>query len=135
MNRRNHNLVSQTSTNSNYNSTTLGGNGGTGGNILSSSSFYSNQVDSSSSGGGGQQSHPLVNSQRHSISDIAQEAKQRYGSIDTGNVCDVCKKTKFSNATVGHACFHCKSRSCIRCSFKFTYKNQVNSYQYLFYLF
>ena len=69
----------------------------------------------------------LGGSQRHSINDIAQEVKQRYGSgsIDTGNVCDLCKKTKFSNSTVGHACFHCKARACIRCSFKFTHKNQV----------
>ena len=65
-------------------------------------------------------------SQRHSINDIAQEVKQRYGSIDTGNVCDLCKKTKFSNGGVGHVCFNCKARCCVRCAFKYTTKTKVS---------
>ena len=68
----------------------------------------------------------LENSQRHSISDIAQEVKQRYGSIDTGNVCDICKKTKFSNGGVGHVCFSCKSSCCVRCAFRYTTKTKVS---------
>ena len=65
-------------------------------------------------------------SQRHSISDIAQEIKQRYGSVDTGNVCDVCKKIKFTNSSVGRICFSCKSRCCVRCSLKYISKTKVN---------
>ena len=64
--------------------------------------------------------------ERHSINDIAQEVKQRYGSIDTGNVCDLCKKTKFSNGGVGHVCFNCKARCCVRCAFRYTTKAKVN---------
>lgn len=63
--------------------------------------------------------------QCHSISDIAQVAKQRYGSIDTGNVCDVCRKTKFANGGVGQTCFNCKARCCLRCAFKYTTKTKV----------
>ena len=71
-------------------------------------------------------------SERHSINDIAQEVKQRYGSIDTGNVCDLCKKTKFSNGGVGHVCFNCKARCCIRCAFKYTTKTKVKHIVRLF---
>jgi hypothetical protein len=67
-------------------------------------------------------------SERHSINDIAQEVKQRYGSIDTGNVCDLCKKTKFSNGGVGHVCFNCKARCCVRCAFRYTTKTKVNNF-------
>jgi hypothetical protein len=73
----------------------------------------------------------LKYTQRHSVSDIAQEVKQRYGSIDTGNVCDLCKKIKFANSNVGHTCFHCKARCCIKCSYKFNMKNKVRIQQYL----
>ncbi|RMZ94131.1 Rab-3-interacting molecule unc-10, partial [Brachionus plicatilis] len=66
----------------------------------------------------------LKKSQRHSISDIAQETKQRYGSVDTGNVCDICKKIKFTNSSVGRVCFSCKSRCCIRCSVKYITKTK-----------
>ena len=75
----------------------------------------------------------LENSQRHSISDIAQEVKQRYGSIDTGNVCDICKKTKFSNGGVGHVCFSCKSSCCVRCAFRYTTKTKVSLRKCLFF--
>ncbi len=64
--------------------------------------------------------------QCHSISDIAQECKQRYGSIDTGNVCDVCKKTKFTNSSSGHICFDCKSRCCVKCAYRYSTKTKVN---------
>ena len=64
-------------------------------------------------------------SQRHSIAEIAQEVKQRYGSIDTGNLCDLCKKTKFTSSSVGQTCFSCKSRCCIRCAFKYSTKSKV----------
>ena len=74
-----------------------------------------------------QQQHERKGSERHSINDIAQEVKQRYGSIDTGNVCDLCKKTKFSNGGVGHVCFNCKARCCIRCAFKYTAKSKVKN--------
>lgn len=63
--------------------------------------------------------------QCHSISDIAQECKQRYGSIDTGNVCDVCKKTKFTHSGSGHTCFDCKSRCCVKCAYRYTTKTKV----------
>ena len=63
--------------------------------------------------------------QCHSISDIANETKQRYGSIDTGNLCDVCKKTKFTYSGAGNICFYCKLRCCVRCAFKYTTKNKV----------
>ncbi len=66
----------------------------------------------------------LKSTQRHSINDIAQETKQRYGSVDTGNLCDLCKKIKFANGS-GHICFNCKSKCCIRCAFKYTTKNKV----------
>ena len=64
--------------------------------------------------------------QCHSISDIANETKQRYGSIDTGNLCDVCKKTKFTYSGAGNICFYCKLRCCVRCAFKYTTKNKVS---------
>lgn len=64
--------------------------------------------------------------QCHSISDIANEAKQRYGSIDTGNLCDICKKTKFTYSGAGHICFSCKLRCCVRCAFKYTTKTKVS---------
>ena len=63
--------------------------------------------------------------QCHSISDIANEAKQRYGSIDTGYLCDICKKTKFTYSGAGHICFNCKLRCCVRCAFKYTTKTKV----------
>ena len=74
----------------------------------------------------GEQNLLRKGSERHSINDIAQEVKQRYGSIDTGNVCDLCKKTKFSNGGVGHVCFNCKARCCVRCAFRYTTKAKVN---------
>lgn len=71
-----------------------------------------------------QQQSMLVCSQRHSISDIAQTVKQRYGgpdSLDTGAVCDLCKVTKFASAHAGgRVCSACKSRCCLRCSLRFT---------------
>jgi hypothetical protein len=64
-------------------------------------------------------------STRQSINTIAQQTKQRYGSIDTGNVCDLCKKTKFTNTgSTGHTCFSCKARCCVRCAFKYTTKTK-----------
>lgn len=69
------------------------------------------------------QSHLLVYSQRHSISDIAQTVKQKYGadSLDTGAVCDLCKVTKFTSAhSGGRVCSACKSRCCLRCSLRFS---------------
>ena len=69
------------------------------------------------------QSHLLVYSQRHSISDIAQTVKQKYGadSLDTGDVCDLCKVTKFTSAhSGGRVCSACKSRCCLRCSLRFS---------------
>jgi regulating synaptic membrane exocytosis protein 2 len=69
--------------------------------------------------------------QRHSISDIAQEYKQRYGSVDAGLLCDICKKTKFASRDGGHQCFNCKLRCCVRCSFKYTFKNKVNFFLYI----
>ena len=69
--------------------------------------------------------NPAINHQCHSISDIANEAKQRYGSIDTGYLCDICKKTKFTYSGAGHICFNCKLRCCVRCAFKYTTKTKV----------
>lgn len=66
---------------------------------------------------------PLIYSQRHSISDIAQTVKQRYGaeSLDTGAVCDLCKVTKFTSThTGGRVCSACKLRCCLRCSLRFS---------------
>jgi len=74
----------------------------------------------------GEQNLLRKGSERHSINDIAQEVKQRYGSIDTGNVCDLCKKTKFTNGGVGHVCFNCKARCCIRCAFRYTTRTKVS---------
>lgn len=65
----------------------------------------------------------LVYSQRHSITDIAQTVKQKYGadSLDTGVVCDLCKVTKFASAHAGgRVCSACKSRCCLRCSLRFS---------------
>jgi len=73
-----------------------------------------------------QQQNKQILHQCHSISDIANETKQRYGSIDTGNLCDVCKKTKFTHSGAGHICFYCKLRCCIRCAFKYTTKSKVS---------
>jgi hypothetical protein len=63
----------------------------------------------------------------HSITDIAEECKQRYGSIDTGSVCNICKKTKFTNNGSGHVCFNCKLRCCVKCAYKYTTKTKVSS--------
>lgn len=63
--------------------------------------------------------------QCHSIMDIAQECKQRYGSVDTGSVCEICKKTKFTHIGAGHACFNCKARCCVKCAYKYTSKTKV----------
>lgn len=71
--------------------------------------------------------------QCHSISDIANEAKQRYGSIDTGNFCDICKKTKFTHSGAGHICFNCKLRCCVRCAFKFQTRTKVIFFFFLYF--
>ncbi|CAF0795571.1 unnamed protein product [Brachionus calyciflorus] len=81
-----------------------------------------NSITNTISNQGGLKSKNIA--QRHSISDIAQEIKQRYGSIDTGNVCDLCKKTKFTSSGVNRVCFNCKCRCCIRCSVKYTTKTK-----------
>ena len=92
-------------------------------NELSTSLYDRNQANNSSSLDNRNRSN-LKSTQRHSINDIAEETKQRYGSVDTGNLCDLCKKIKFANGS-GHTCFNCKSRCCIRCAFKYTTKNKV----------
>jgi hypothetical protein len=62
-----------------------------------------------------------------SITDIAQEAKQKYGfdTIDTGDICDICKKTKFVNCNA-HVCVYCRLKCCIRCSFRLKTKTKVS---------
>jgi hypothetical protein len=70
------------------------------------------------------------NKQYQSISDIADEVKQRYEDqqqIDTGILCDLCKKIKFVTG-VGHVCFQCNRQSCVRCSIKYKSKTKVNGF-------
>ena len=85
-----------------------------------------NEYTGTAGGGGGNLNNNRV--QYHSISDIAQSVKQRYGSVDTGHLCDVCKKTKFATAgSNGNTCFSCKCRCCARCAFKYNTKTKVGS--------
>ncbi len=63
----------------------------------------------------------------HSINDIADEVKQRYDDqqqIDTGILCELCKKIKFVTG-IGHVCFQCNRQSCVRCSIKYKTKTKV----------
>jgi len=65
--------------------------------------------------------------QYHSITDIADEVKQRYDDqqqIDTGILCDLCKKIKFVTG-IGHVCFQCNRHACVRCSIKYKTKTKV----------
>jgi hypothetical protein len=64
---------------------------------------------------------------QQSIKDIAQEIKQKYSSdtLNTGDTCDICKKTKFINNNNAHLCVYCKLKCCIRCSFKLKTKTKV----------
>ena len=96
-----------------------------------STSLYNRNRDINSSSLDSRNRSNLKSTQRHSINDIAQETKQRYGSVDTGNLCDLCKKIKFANGS-GHTCFNCKSRCCIRCAFKYTTKNKVIYFLFYF---
>ena len=70
---------------------------------------------------------PQLIATTQSITDIAQEAKQKYGlnTIDTGDLCDICKKTKFVSNNNAHACVYCKLKCCIKCSFRLKTKTKV----------
>ena len=93
-----------------------------GGGGCSSSSIY-DLKDASSKKQHQQQKIAIT----QSITDIAQEAKQKYGfnTIDTGDVCDICKKTKFVNCNA-HICVYCRLKCCIRCSFRLKTKTKVS---------
>jgi hypothetical protein len=70
---------------------------------------------------------------QQSINDIAQEIKQKYSSdtLNTGDTCDICKKTKFINNNNAHLCVYCKLKCCIRCSFKLKTKTKVFFFNFL----
>lgn len=73
----------------------------------------------------------LTSTSTQSITDIAEEIKQKYSphGLNTGDLCDICKKTKFVSNTNAHACVYCKLKCCIRCSFRLKTNTKVSSKQ------
>ena len=96
-------------------------------NVLSSSSSKQNKKSFDSI------NNLKVSTTHQSITDIAQEVKQKYSSdcLNTGDFCDICKKTKFINNNNAHLCVYCKLKCCLRCSFKLKTKTKVFNIFYL----